>query len=231
MGLPLRRRRLHGVLEPADQRRAGVHPQRLRGAGVHHVEVQGRPGRRDRRRHAGRRAAADARRHDRRLRAATRPPSPRSRPSRSTRPHRRHRHALLVGHDRAPEGRHPRRSCATPLDDRAGVGRRRCCSCCSASTTTSVYLSPAPLYHAAPLRFCMAAQALGGTVVVDGALRRRAVPRARRALPRHPQPGRADDVRAHAEAARRGARASTTCRRCSASSTPPRRARCRSSSR
>jgi long-chain acyl-CoA synthetase len=30
----------------------------------------------------------------------------------------------------------------------------------------SVYLSPAPLYHAAPLRWCMAAHRLGGTVVV-----------------------------------------------------------------
>ncbi|MBS9376065.1 acyl-CoA synthetase [Rhodococcus sp. B50] len=30
----------------------------------------------------------------------------------------------------------------------------------------SVYLSPAPLYHAAPLRTCAAVQALGGTVVV-----------------------------------------------------------------
>jgi long-chain acyl-CoA synthetase len=29
-----------------------------------------------------------------------------------------------------------------------------------------VYLSPAPLYHAAPLRFCMAVQQAGGTVVV-----------------------------------------------------------------
>jgi acyl-CoA synthetase (AMP-forming)/AMP-acid ligase II len=32
--------------------------------------------------------------------------------------------------------------------------------------SSSVYLSPAPLYHAAPLRFCMAAQGLGATVVV-----------------------------------------------------------------
>lgn len=31
---------------------------------------------------------------------------------------------------------------------------------------TKVYLSPAPLYHAAPLRFCMATQAHGSTVVV-----------------------------------------------------------------
>ena len=30
----------------------------------------------------------------------------------------------------------------------------------------SVYLSPAPLYHAAPLRFCRGIQKLGGTVVV-----------------------------------------------------------------
>ena len=33
-------------------------------------------------------------------------------------------------------------------------------------TADSVYLSPAPLYHAAPLRFCMAAQMGGATVVV-----------------------------------------------------------------
>ena len=31
---------------------------------------------------------------------------------------------------------------------------------------TTVYLSPAPLYHAAPLRFCLAVQRAGGTVVV-----------------------------------------------------------------
>ncbi|WP_067669763.1 acyl-CoA synthetase [Nocardia miyunensis] len=32
--------------------------------------------------------------------------------------------------------------------------------------TETVYLSPAPLYHAAPLRFCATVQALGGTVVM-----------------------------------------------------------------
>jgi acyl-CoA synthetase (AMP-forming)/AMP-acid ligase II len=31
---------------------------------------------------------------------------------------------------------------------------------------SSIYLSPAPLYHAAPLRFCLAVQMFGGTVVV-----------------------------------------------------------------
>jgi len=32
-------------------------------------------------------------------------------------------------------------------------------------TSDTVYLSPAPFYHAAPLRFCMSAQGLGATVV------------------------------------------------------------------
>ena len=31
---------------------------------------------------------------------------------------------------------------------------------------STVYLSPAPLYHAAPLRFCLSVHALGGTVIV-----------------------------------------------------------------
>ncbi|MDP6288073.1 MAG: AMP-binding protein, partial [Acidimicrobiales bacterium] len=34
------------------------------------------------------------------------------------------------------------------------------------ATPGSVYLSPAPLYHAAPLRFCLGAHRLGCTVVV-----------------------------------------------------------------
>ncbi len=34
------------------------------------------------------------------------------------------------------------------------------------ANSESIYLSPAPLYHAAPLRFCMAMQSIGGTVVV-----------------------------------------------------------------
>ncbi len=35
-----------------------------------------------------------------------------------------------------------------------------------AATPDSVYLSPAPLYHSAPLRFCLSMLSLGGTVVV-----------------------------------------------------------------
>lgn len=34
------------------------------------------------------------------------------------------------------------------------------------ANTDTVYLSPAPLYHAAPLRFCMQVQRAGGTVIV-----------------------------------------------------------------
>jgi acyl-CoA synthetase (AMP-forming)/AMP-acid ligase II len=34
------------------------------------------------------------------------------------------------------------------------------------ATDETVYLSPAPLYHAAPLRFCMSVNGIGGTVVV-----------------------------------------------------------------
>ena len=40
-------------------------------------------------------------------------------------------------------------------------------------TDGSRYLSPAPLYHAAPLRFCMSAQRVGSTVVVMEKFRRR----------------------------------------------------------
>ena len=77
----------------------------------------------------------------------------------------------------------------------------------------TVYLSPAPLYHAAPLAFTTGVQALGGTVVVHGALRRRRRAAVDRAVPGHPQPVGADDVRPHAEAPGRGAASVTTCRR------------------
>ena len=69
-----------------------------------------------------------------------------------------------------------------------------------------MYLSPAPLYHSAPLFYCMSTMRLGGTAIVDGAVRSRDSARADREVPRHAQPVGADDVRAHAEAARRRAR-------------------------
>ncbi len=42
----------------------------------------------------------------------------------------------------------------------------RICAGVFSMNEATVYLSPGPLYHAAPLRFCMRAMALGGTVVV-----------------------------------------------------------------
>ena len=93
---------------------------------------------------------------------------------------------------------------------------------------TKVYLSPAPMYHAAPLRFSLATQALGATVVVMEhfdterylafieqyrATHTQVVPTMFVRLLKLP-----DEVRARR----------TTCRRCDASSTPPRRARSRS---
>ena len=94
----------------------------------------------------------------------------------------------------APPGRP--KGVKVPLPGRAARrGRRRRHrarrSSCSAPTSRRVYLSPAPLYHAAPLRFCRAAHRARRHRGRDGALRSRAVPRARRAAPRHLQPGRA----------------------------------------
>jgi acyl-CoA synthetase (AMP-forming)/AMP-acid ligase II len=51
-----------------------------------------------------------------------------------------------------------------PLDQAAG-GVTPLLQLLFGVTINSVYLSPAPFYHAAPLRFCMAAQATGCTVV------------------------------------------------------------------
>ena len=119
---------------------------------------------------------------------------------------RRHRHALLVGHDGPAEGRRADLSRVRPLDRDDVAGRRARCSCCSVSPSDSVYLSPAPLYHAAPLRFSMAAQAAGATRRRDGALRRRGVPRRRSSAT--------------------GSRTPRSCRRCSsACSSCPRTSR------
>ena len=60
--------------------------------------------------------------------------------------------------------------------------RRRASTACGADT---VYLSPAPLYHAAPLRFNLAVQRLGGDVVVMEHFDAARVARADRAAPRH----------------------------------------------
>ena len=64
-----------------------------------------------------------------------------------------------------------------------------------------IYLSPAPLYHSAPLAGVGGTIRFGGTVIVMERFDPAAVPGARREIPRHPHPARADDVLAHAEAA------------------------------
>ena len=68
-----------------------------------------------------------------------------------------------------------------------------------------VYLSPAPLYHSAPLVWSMTAQRLGGTVVVMEHFDPERLPGADRTAQGHARPVRPDHVRAHAQAARGGA--------------------------
>ena len=69
----------------------------------------------------------------------------------------------------------------------------------------TIYLSPAPMYHAAPLAFSMNVQRFGGTVVIMEHFDAAEAIAAHRAPPGHALAVGADDVRAHAEAARRGA--------------------------
>ena len=69
----------------------------------------------------------------------------------------------------------------------------------------TIYLSPAPLYHAAPLRFNMSVMRLGGTSVIMEHFDAEEFLRARRPIQGHAHPARADHVRALPEAARRGA--------------------------
>ena len=69
----------------------------------------------------------------------------------------------------------------------------------------TVYLSPAPMYHAAPLAFSLERAALRRHRRRHGAVRRGRSARAHRARAGHAHAVGADDVRPHAEAARRGA--------------------------
>jgi hypothetical protein len=67
------------------------------------------------------------------------------------------------------------------------------------ATDESIYLSPAPLYHAAPLAFTMNCIRTGVPRGGDGALRSRIRSRVHRALQDHAQPVGAHDVRAYAQ--------------------------------
>ena len=90
--------------------------------------------------------------------------------------------------------------------DTPDPGVRRSARSSSASPTRRVYLSPAPLYHSAPLRFTMAVHQVGGTVVVMEHFDAGRGAGADRAVPRDVQPVGADDVHPDAEAARRRTR-------------------------
>ena len=160
-----------------------LHRQRLRRTGVHHVDVQGRPGGRAA---STRRPAVELRlmldgvidgyesyERDRRgpVRRAARRAAWRA-PTCSTR--------------RAPPAAQGRAAASRSTLETAGAGTRRrrcsgsssaCSGRCSAWTTAKVYLSPAPMYHAAPLRFCAGDARARRDRRRHGALRRRALSR------------------------------------------------------
>ena len=68
---------------------------------------------------------------------------------------------------------------AAPVQIALGLGR--------GAGADSVYLSPAPLYHSAPLVYSMSMLRLGANGRGHGALRPGAMPRAHRAAPSHPR--------------------------------------------
>ena len=71
-------------------------------------------------------------------------------------------------------------------------------------TESSVYLSPAPLYHAAGINYTMAVHRVGAASILMPRFDAEAVLRAHRNAPRHACAVRADHVRADAQAARSG---------------------------
>ena len=194
---------------------AGVHRRRLRRPGLHHVRVQGRagapssstetPGVELRLMLDGAIDGYEPLRGD----ASPRSPADAARRTES----RATTCSTRSGTTGRPKGVKPPLPGA-PLGDDADRRHRPRASCCSASTTTTVYLSPAPLYHAAPLRFCDGVAPPRRHRRRDGALRPRAVPGARRALPRHATQVVPTMFIRLLKLPGRGARRATTCRRC-----------------
>ena len=210
----------------------GVHHRRLRGAGVHHVGLQGgrgRPSCSTRRPDVETRLMIDGTidgydPYEEAIAAQPAEPLDEDRIAGT-------RHALQLGHHRPAQGREA-------ADAERSRSRRRAPSvygllgaAVRARPSDTVYLSPAPLYHAAPLRFCMAVHQVGGTVVVMEHFDPEQCLALDRAAPGHPQPGGADDVHPHAQAPRRGAGPLRRLVACRSPSTPRRRARSRSRSR
>ena len=195
---------------------------------VGHERFAGRARRRRRPRST---SAADHRFADRRRRRL--PPVRRAhrRPARhgAREPHRRRADALHVGHHRPAQGREagagrhrPRRA------GRAATAASRGCSACSRSTATCTSRG-SPLYHTAVLMWTANALHLGHKVVLMDKWAPEGMLELIDAAPGHDQPHGADPVPPPAGPARGRARLTTTCRRCAAWCTPPRRARPRSS--
>ena len=134
-------------------------------------------------------------------------------------------HALLVGHHRTAEGREAPAARATRSGRPTGA-RDAASKVLYGVDADTIYLSPAPLYHAAPLRFTMTVHAPRRRRGRDGALRPRARARADRAhRVTHSQWVPTMFVRM-LKLPGGGARAATTSRACGSRSTPPRPAPC-----
>ena len=88
----------------------------------------------------------------------------------------------------------------TSIDDEMQVGRMRLFVDVFGMDAETRYLSPAPLYHAAPLGYTAATPGGRRHCGDHGALRRRRRPRPHRATRDHPQPVGAHHVRPDAEA-------------------------------
>ena len=201
LGRPLRRPLLHGHQLPAHGRGAGLHRRGLRQPGPDHLAGQGRAGGGARGSARRARPAGVGRRAGRRLRAAG-GPAGRAVLRGTGRRRRGSRDALLLRHHRSAQGgqgplhrspaRHRR---GHDVADHAGLRRRRPVRL--PLSRPAVPRRPDGVLHELPPH--------RGDGRRHGALRRRGGPRPHRALPGHAQPVGPDHVRAHAQAAPRGA--------------------------
>ena len=137
---------------------------------------------------------------------------------------------LLVGHDRPPEGDQAHASQRQPFGSGGGalimsLQRKY------GITRDTVYLCPAPLYHAAPLGWSITAQRLGATVVVMETFDPVRCLELIERHARHPCPVRARPTSCACSSCRTTCDVPTTRRHCRWSCTPRRRARSTSSAR
>ena len=123
------------------------------------------------------------------------------------------RDALLVGHDREGRKGVQKQLPLTPLGDMSAapvlIASRMALS---GAGPGAVYLSPAPLYHSAPLVYSMSMIRLGAAVVVMERFDAVAMPGADREAPGHARAIRPDDVHAPAWRFHRASARATTSR-------------------